>query len=147
MRLWRLSLHYRVLRCGQRHENCFGITFGYFWPGPKNFRPPRPRNPHFGLKEAFFYLELSTFWPKRGQDFKHPYVCQFLFLTILVTCVKKVESVDFQRWYWIFVKVKTFWIFFSKKNFFLKIFKKIFKKTLKKLAYWTFVYCNYSTIA
>jgi hypothetical protein len=90
--------------------------------------------------------------------FDSGYIRQFLFIVIMIACVRKVRLVAFGRYFKIFLKVKiskkhfgkiffgNFWKFFfenfSKKkiglnfleNFFWKIFKKIFEKKNSKIS-------------
>ncbi len=90
--------------------------------------------------------------------FDSGYIRQFLFIVIMIACVRKVRLVAFRRYFKIFLKVKiskknfeknffgNFWKFFfenfSKKkiglnfleNLFWKIFKKIFEKKNSKIS-------------
>ncbi len=77
---WGLLRSCSTWKWHQHHENCFGVTFWYFWWGPKIFWPPRTHNPHFDLINFFkapilgqkwHFLEDSSnqewhFWPKSG---------------------------------------------------------------------------------
>ena len=110
------SVFFQLLRgcrapkwCGF-HENFFGNTFGYFSPGPKKFRPPRPHNSLFRPQKflhtaifrrkkpkiAIFCLFRLKIGQKRAKIKKKIFRQKFL---SVVTFSKNIPKMT-PTWYW-----------------------------------------------